>query len=76
MTARAARPFLLSLSQPSSPRSSGRRLLPPRRTPNTNGGVAVDQVFQVGDVDNVNLFNGSLTVAIPKKRSGDAPPSL
>src|SRR5580704_4023297 len=33
--------------------------------PNTNGGVAVDQVFQVGDIDNVNLFNGSLTVAIP-----------
>jgi RHS repeat-associated protein len=33
--------------------------------PNTNGGVAVDQVFQVGNVDNVNLFNGSLTVTIP-----------
>jgi hypothetical protein len=33
--------------------------------PNTNSGVAVDQVFQVGNVDNINLFNGSLTVAIP-----------
>jgi RHS repeat-associated protein len=33
--------------------------------PNTQGGVAIDQAFQVGDVDNINLFNGSLTVTIP-----------
>jgi RHS repeat-associated protein len=33
--------------------------------PNTQGGVDVAQTFQVGDVDNINLFNGALTVAIP-----------
>jgi RHS repeat-associated protein len=33
--------------------------------PNTNAGVAVDQAFQMGNVDNINLFNGSLTVTIP-----------
>ncbi len=33
--------------------------------PNTNAGVAVDQAFQMGNVDNINLFNGSLTVTVP-----------
>jgi hypothetical protein len=33
--------------------------------PNTEGGVAVDKAFQVGEIDNVNLFNGSLTLTIP-----------
>jgi len=33
--------------------------------PNTEGGVAVDRAFQSGEVDNINLFNGSLTVTIP-----------
>ena len=33
--------------------------------PNAQGGVDVAQAFQLGDVDNVNLFNGALTVAIP-----------
>src|SRR5258707_12089350 len=33
--------------------------------PNTAGGFPVDQSFHVGDIDNVNLFNGSLTVTIP-----------
>ncbi|HEX4965586.1 MAG TPA: DUF4157 domain-containing protein [Thermoanaerobaculia bacterium] len=33
--------------------------------PNTAGGFPVDQSFHVGDVDNVNLFNGSLTLTIP-----------
>ena len=33
--------------------------------PNVAGGVDVNQVFQVGDVDNINLFNGALTVTIP-----------
>jgi hypothetical protein len=29
------------------------------------GGVDVAQAFQLGDVDNINLFNGALTVALP-----------
>jgi hypothetical protein len=33
--------------------------------PNTQGGVDVNQIFQVGGVDNVNLFNGALTVTVP-----------
>jgi RHS repeat-associated protein len=33
--------------------------------PNVEGGVAVDKAFQVGDVDNINLFNGSLTLTLP-----------
>ena len=33
--------------------------------PNTQGGVDVNQVFQLGNVDNINLFNGSLTVSLP-----------
>ncbi len=33
--------------------------------PNTEGGVAVDQVFQMGNLDNINLFNGALTVTVP-----------
>jgi RHS repeat-associated protein len=33
--------------------------------PNTQGGVDVAQAFQLGDVDNINLFNGALTVALP-----------
>ncbi len=33
--------------------------------PNTAGGFPVDQSFHVGDIDNVNLFNGALTVTIP-----------
>ncbi len=33
--------------------------------PNTAGGFPVEQSFHVGDVDNVNLFNGSLTLSIP-----------
>jgi YD repeat-containing protein len=32
--------------------------------PNSQGGVDVAEAFQVGDVDNINLFNGSLTVTI------------
>ena len=33
--------------------------------PNVAGGIDVAQAFQVGDVDNINLFNGALTVTIP-----------
>ena len=33
--------------------------------PNTAPGFPVDQSFHVGDIDNVNLFNGSLTLTIP-----------
>jgi hypothetical protein len=33
--------------------------------PNTEGGVDVAEAFQLGDVDNINLFNGALTVALP-----------
>ncbi|HVT57921.1 MAG TPA: hypothetical protein VHR45_05945, partial [Thermoanaerobaculia bacterium] len=33
--------------------------------PNTQSGVAIDQAFAAGGVDHINLFNGSLTVAIP-----------
>ncbi|MFY9824615.1 MAG: RHS repeat-associated core domain-containing protein [Thermoanaerobaculia bacterium] len=33
--------------------------------PNTAGGFPVDQSFHVGDIDNVNPFNGALTVTIP-----------
>jgi hypothetical protein len=33
--------------------------------PNTESGVAVDRAFQSGEVDNINLFNGNLTVTIP-----------
>jgi len=33
--------------------------------PNTQGGVDVAQTFQLGDVDNINLYNGALTVALP-----------
>jgi RHS repeat-associated protein len=33
--------------------------------PNVAGGIDVAQPFQVGDIDNINLFNGALTVAIP-----------
>jgi RHS repeat-associated protein len=33
--------------------------------PNTEGGVNVNQIFQVNGIDNVNLFNGALTVSIP-----------
>jgi hypothetical protein len=33
--------------------------------PNTQSGFPVDQAFQVGDVDSVNLFNGTLVLTIP-----------
>jgi RHS repeat-associated protein len=33
--------------------------------PNSQSGVDVAQAFQVGEVDNVNLFNGALTVTVP-----------
>lgn len=33
--------------------------------PNIQGGFPVDQVFQAGEIDNVNLFNGALTLTIP-----------
>ncbi len=33
--------------------------------PNTAPGFPVEQSFHVGDIDNVNLFNGSLTLTIP-----------
>jgi hypothetical protein len=33
--------------------------------PNTARGFAADKAFQVGDVDNVNLFNGNLVLTIP-----------
>ncbi|HKI00774.1 MAG TPA: RHS repeat-associated core domain-containing protein [Thermoanaerobaculia bacterium] len=33
--------------------------------PNTAPGFPAEQSFHVGDVDNVNLFNGSLTLTIP-----------
>ena len=33
--------------------------------PNTQSGFPVDQAFQVGDVDSINLFNGSLVLTIP-----------
>jgi RHS repeat-associated protein len=32
--------------------------------PNSQGGVDIAQAFQVGDIDNINLLNGSLTVTI------------
>src|SRR5690349_22860611 len=37
--------------------------------PNIQGGFPVDQVFQVGEIDNVNLFNGALTLTIPIGRT-------
>lgn len=37
--------------------------------PNTAPGFPVDQSFHVGDIDNVNLFNGGLTLTIPLGRS-------
>jgi hypothetical protein len=33
--------------------------------PNTAPGFPADQSFHVGDIDNVNLFNGALTLTIP-----------
>jgi hypothetical protein len=33
--------------------------------PNTQSGFPVDQAFQVGDVDSVNLFNGTLVLTVP-----------
>ena len=33
--------------------------------PNAAGGVDVAQAFQLGDLDNINLFNGALTVTFP-----------
>ncbi|MBW8876540.1 MAG: S-layer homology domain-containing protein, partial [Acidobacteria bacterium] len=33
--------------------------------PNTAGGFPVEQSFHIGDIDNVNLFNGSLTLTLP-----------
>ena len=33
--------------------------------PNTAPGFPVEQSFHVGEIDNVNLFNGSLTLTIP-----------
>jgi RHS repeat-associated protein len=33
--------------------------------PNTAGGFPTDKAFTVGDIDNVNLFNGALTVVLP-----------
>jgi RHS repeat-associated protein len=33
--------------------------------PNTQSGFAPEQAFAVGEIDNVNLFNGSLVVTIP-----------
>ena len=32
--------------------------------PNTQTGFPADQVFQVGEIDNVNLFNGALTLTM------------
>jgi hypothetical protein len=34
-------------------------------SPNTAPGFPAEQSFHVGDVDNVNLFNGGLTLNIP-----------
>lgn len=33
--------------------------------PNIQSGFPAEQVFQVGEIDNVNLFNGALTLTIP-----------
>lgn len=33
--------------------------------PNSAGGFASDKAFQVGEVDNVNLFNGNLVLTLP-----------
>ena len=33
--------------------------------PNVEGGVAVEKAFHVGEIDHINLFNGSLTVTLP-----------
>ena len=33
--------------------------------PNTAPGFPGEQSFHVGEIDNVNLFNGALTLAIP-----------
>jgi RHS repeat-associated protein len=33
--------------------------------PNTAGGFPTDKAFTVGDLDNVNLFNGALTLTLP-----------
>lgn len=33
--------------------------------PNTAGGFPTDKAFTVGEIDNVNLFNGALTLTIP-----------
>jgi len=33
--------------------------------PNTQSGVDLDKAFHVGEIDNVNLFNGALTLTLP-----------
>ena len=37
----------------------------PTPTPRSSAASRADKVFQVGDLDNVNLFNGNLVVTIP-----------
>src|SRR5436305_1542380 len=38
---------------------------PGQQNPNVARGLSIDQVYQVGDIDHVNVFNGNLTVQIP-----------
>src|ERR1700728_520883 len=44
--------------------------------PNTEGGININQVLQYGGVDNINLFNGALTVTIPIGTSYPVCPNL
>ena len=44
--------------------------------PSRTRGMSADSVYQIGDLDNVNLFNGNLTIAIPIGQSYSVSPQL
>lgn len=44
--------------------------------PSRARGMSADSVYQIGDLDNVNLFSGNLTIAIPIGQSYSVSPQL
>ncbi len=44
--------------------------------PSRTRGLSADSIYQLGDLDNINLFNGNLTLAIPIGRPYPVSPQL
>ena len=44
--------------------------------PSRTRGLSADSIFQIGDIDNINLFNGNLSIAIPIGQNYPVSPQL